>query len=454
MTAAPSIVPMRLYHLLKSWIVETLKREAVRQLAYIYTSRVLTAAMGFFASWLVANSLGVANFGLFTTASVVMGIAGTLIELGLTTTMIRKLSYHLVRNDDESAVGIFRRIYFFRLAVSGCFLVIAYFGAPAFAAHVRGYAQLTDALRLAALGAFLFNVSYHTEAVLRAYEKFRQMALINVAASFARVALLVVVWRATTLTVENTMAINLAQTLIGFLIMSLVIPRKYYTRKQSTTYPLGEVLRYSGWLFAFSLLFMLFDRLDILMLGYFKQPTDVGNYGVAYMLVRPIEMVPETLNVVLLPKVAKFTRKEQVFRYFHDTLKVTAFVGVLCFLLIVFAKPIIGTFFPKYTQAATLFQILVGAFILLTIINPINLVGHSLNKPQLFTMMAGINLVLNFTGNMIFIPPYGAVGAAWATLISRILGGIISIFILIYYLNRWEGEKALDASPAPGGKDE
>jgi O-antigen/teichoic acid export membrane protein len=112
------------------------------------------------------------------------------------------------------------------------------------------------------------------------------------------------------------------------------------------------------------------------------------------------------------------------------------------------------TFFPKFTQAVTLFQILVGAFILLTIINPINLVGHSLNKPQLFTMMAGINLLLNFTGNLIFIPPYGAVGAAWATLVSRILGGVIGIVILNYYLNRWEGEKALDTALAEGQKDE
>jgi O-antigen/teichoic acid export membrane protein len=445
---------MRLFTLLTSWIGETIRRESVRQLAYIYVSRVVTAAMGFFASWIVANSLGVSNFGLFTIASVIMGIAGTVIEIGLTTTMIRKLSYHLVQQDDESAIGVFRSVYWLRLAISGSFMVLAYFCAPFLAVHVYGNPVLTTPLRLAGLGAFLFNLSYHTEAVLRAYEKFKQMALINVAASFARVVLLVVVWRAATLDIDNTMAINLAQTFIGFLIMSFVIPRKYYRQKITTRYPIGEVLRYSGWLFAFNLLFMLFDRLDVLMLGYFKQPTDVGNYGVAYMLVRPIEMVPETLNVVFLPKVAKFTRKSQVFRYFRDTLKVTAFVGVLCFLLILFAKPIITTFFPKFTQAVSLFQILIGAFILLTIINPINLVGHSLNKPQLFTMMAGINLVLNFLGNLAFIPPYGAVGAAWVTLVSRILGGVIGIAILNYYLNRWEGERALDAALIEGEKVE
>ncbi|MDD4857170.1 MAG: flippase [Candidatus Krumholzibacteria bacterium] len=454
MTAAPSIFPMRQLNLLKTWIVDTLKRESVRQLAYIYASRVVTAAIGFIASIIVADALGPANLGLFTIASVIMGIAGSVIELGLTTTMIRKLSYHLVQNDDENAVGIFRRIYSFRLAISAGFMALAYFCAPVLAVRVYHSATLITPLRLAGLGAFLFNVSYHTEAVLRAYEKFKQMAFINVVSSVARLVLLVVVWRAASLNVNNTMAINIAQTFIGFLIMSLVIPRKYYTRKQSTAYPLGEVLRYSGWLFAFSLLFMLFDRLDVLMLGYFKQSTEVGIYSVAFLLVRPIEMIPETLNVVLLPKVSKFTTKAQVFRYFRDTLKVTALVGVVCVLLVIFAKPIIETFYPKYTQAVALFQILIGAFIFLTIINPINLVGHALNKPQLFTMMAGINLVLNFTGNYIFIPPYGAVGAAVVTLVSRVLGGIISIFILNHYLNRWEGDKALDDALAGGMKNE
>jgi O-antigen/teichoic acid export membrane protein len=444
---------MRLFNLLKSWIVSTLRRESVRQLAYIYASRVATAVVGFAASIIVVRTLGPGNVGLLTIASVIMGISGSVIEIGLTTTMIRKLSYHLVQNDDESAVGIFRRIYFLRLGISGSFIVLAYFLAPVVAVHAYGNAALTVPLRLAGLGAFLFNVSYHTEAVLRAYEKFLQLGIINVIASLARLAILAFLSYAALLNVNSAMAANLAQTLIGFLVMSLVIPRKYYTRKQSTTYPLGGVLRYSGWLFAFSLLFMLFDRLDVLMLGYFKQATEVGIYSVAFMLVRPIEMVPETLNVVFLPKVAKFTRKAQVYRYFRDTLKVTGLVGLIGFGLIVFAKRIILTFYgADFVASVTLFQIMVGAFILLTVINPINLVGHSLNKPQLFTMMAGVNLILSFTGYLIFIPGYGALGAAIVNLVSRILGGIIGFFILNHYLNRWVGEPASAGDSASGGE--
>ncbi|MCX5752642.1 MAG: oligosaccharide flippase family protein, partial [Candidatus Krumholzibacteria bacterium] len=258
---------MKLFNLLKSWIVDTLKRESVRQLAYIYLSRVATAALGMVASIIVVRTLGAANVGLLTLASVIMGIAGSVIEIGLTTTMIRKLAFHLVQNDEENAVGIFRRIYFLRLGISGSFMVLAYFAAPFVAVHAYGNASLTTPLRLAGLGALLFNVSYHTEAVMRAYEKFLQLGIINVIASIARLGLLAALAYGAMLNVVSAMASNLAQMFIGFLIMSVVIPRKYYTRKLTTTYPLGGVLRYSGWLFAFNLLFMLYDRLDVLMLG-------------------------------------------------------------------------------------------------------------------------------------------------------------------------------------------
>ena len=444
---------MRLFNLLTSWIASTLRRESVRQLAYIYMSRVATAALALVASSIVVRTLGVTNVGFLTLASVIMGIAGSVIEIGLTTTMIRKLSYHLVQNDDESAVGIFRRIYFLRLGISGSFMVLAYFAAPFVAVHAYGNASLATPLRLAGLGALLFNVSYHTEAVLRAYEKFLQLGVINVIASVARLALVAALWYVAKLNVESAMASNLAQTLIGFIIMSVVIPRKYYTRKQTTTYPLGDVLRYSGWLFAFNLLFMLYDRLDVLMLGSLKPAAEVGIYAVAFTLVRPIEMVPETLNVVFLPKVAKFTRKAQVHRYYRDTLKVSGLVGLICVLLIIFAKPIIVTIYgTDFIPSVSLFQILIGAFILLTILNPFILVGHSLNKPQLFTLIAGINLVLHFVGNLIFIPPYGAIGAAYVTLVARVLGGIIGFMIVNYYLNRWEDDTAHGAALAGGGK--
>jgi O-antigen/teichoic acid export membrane protein len=234
------------------------------------------------------------------------------------------------------------------------------------------------------------------------------------------------------------MLTNVAEVVIGFAVASILIPRRYFTARVHERYPLREVFSYSGWMYLFSLTFMLFDRLDVLMLGYFRAGAEVGVYSVAFRLILPFEMIPETINTVFLPKVSRFTSMHELMRYFRDSLKVTCLVGLVGVVMLFLARPLILTFYgAEYAPSVELFQILVGAFILLTILNPFTLAGHTINKPQLFVIMAAINLVLNFVGNLIFIPRYGAVGAAIVTLVSRVLGGVAGLFVLKWFLDRW-----------------
>jgi len=422
------------------WLKETLKRESVKQLGFIYSSRMITSVLRFVASIVVARTLGPANLGVLTIATVTMGIAGRVVEFGLTTTMVRKIAFYMSREEDGRAVGVFQVVYLFRVLSSLLLLGIFYFSASRVATGVFHNEALIVPLKLAAFGAFIYNIWYHSEGLLRALERFKEIAIINVVSQVARTGLIAIFAYLSILDVEKTLLFNISQIVIGFVIASLIIPRRFFLKGTEERYPLKNVLSYSGWLYLFSLLFMLFDRLDVLMLGYFRQAMEVGIYSVAFTLIKPFELIPETFNTVFLPKVSKFTRRSQIYAYFKDTLKVTGLIAVVGVALIFLAGPLITTFYgEKYLDSIRLFQILVGAFILLTMINPLNLVGHSLNKPQLFSLMAGINLALNFFGNLIFIPRYGALGAAIVTLISRVLGSILGLMVLKYFIDRWEG---------------
>jgi O-antigen/teichoic acid export membrane protein len=416
-----------------------LRRKSIQHLGFIYSGRMASAVLRFVASVAVARALGAERLGVLTIAAVIMGLSGRLLEMGLTTTMVRKLAFFISANDDEKAVGIFKRIYFLRLQVSSVFVVLAYFLAPIVAEKLYHSAALTGPLRLAALGAFAFNVWEHSDGTLRALERFKQIAIINTCTQFVRASLILLFAYSAILNVENTMMINIGEIIIAYTVASLFIPRRFYSTRVYERYPLRDIFSYSGWIFLFSIIFMLFDRLDVLMLGYFKAETEVGLYAVAFTLIRPFELIPETFNTVFLPKVAKYTKKLQVFRYMRDTLKVTSFVGLLGVILIFVANPLILTLYgDQYAESVKLFQVLVGAFILLTILHPFSLISHSLNKPQILVAMAGINLTLNFVGNLIFIPPYGALGAAVVTLVSRVLGALLGLLILKYYIERWD----------------
>lgn len=442
---------MRLIDTIKSWFMETVKRKAVKHLGIMYSSRAVSAVLRFAVSILVVRTLGAEHFGVLTIATVIMSISGRLIELGLTTTMIRKLSLHIEEGEDEQAVAIFKRIYTIRIQVSLAFMLLAYFLAPVVAVRVYGNAGLVWPLRMAVLGAFVYNMYYHSEAVLRAFEKFKQIAVVSIAGQVVRTLLILIFAYFSILNVETTLAANIAQILIGFIASSFLIPSKMYRLKTKISYPLRDIGSYSGWMFLFIILFMVFDRLDVLMLGYFKAASQVGIYSVAFILVKPFELIPETFNTVFLPKVSKFRKKFEIKRYFKDTIKVTSLIGVMGIIAIFVAEPIVVTFYgEEFAPSARLFQILIGAFVLLTMINPINLVAHTINKPELFSLMAAVNLVLNFTGNLIFIPKYGALGAAVVTLVSRVLGGLIGLIILKYALSRWVEYEDFDTGKVDG----
>ncbi|MFO7914174.1 MAG: flippase [Candidatus Krumholzibacteriales bacterium] len=429
---------MKLLFSIKSWFLETIKRKAVKQLGFIYSSRAVSAVLRFVVSIVVVRTLGAESFGILTIATVIMGISARVIELGLTTTMVRKLSLHIEEGDEDRAVSIFKRIYTVRIQVSVAFVVLAWFLAPVVAEKVYGTQALIWPLRMAAFGALLYNMYYHSEGVLRAYERFKQVAVVSVIGQAVRTAMILILAYFSVLNIETTLASNLAQIFIGFLVASFLVPSRLYRRKAVSSYPLREISSYSGWMFLFIVLFMIFDRLDVLMLGYFRAASQVGIYSVAFILVKPFELIPETFNTVFLPKVSKFRKKFEIFRYFRDTVKVTALIAVMGLAIIFIAKPIVVTFYgEEFIPSARLFQILIGAFVLLTVINPINLVAHTINKPQLFSLMAAVNLALNFIGNLIFIPRYGALGAAIVTLVSRVLGGLIGLLILKYAISGW-----------------
>ena len=424
---------------LRTWIAETLRRRAVRNLGFIYSSRLFTAALRLGASIVIARILGAEKLGILTIAAVILGFSAKLFELGLMTTMIRKLSHHLEQGEVERGTALVRRVMGVQALVSGAVIVGGWYLAPVIAIRIYSTPDLVMPLRLAFVGAFVYNLRFLVEGILRAHERFRAVAVVAVIEHVGRTALvLLLAWVVIGLTVNTTMLTNVAEVVIGFAVASILIPRRYFTARVHERYPLREVFSYSGWMYLFSLTFMLFDRLDVLMLGYFRAGAEVGVYSVAFRLILPFEMIPETINTVFLPKVSRFTSMHELMRYFRDSLKVTCLVGLVGVVMLFLARPLILTFYgAEYAPSVELFQILVGAFILLTILNPFTLAGHTINKPQLFVIMAAINLVLNFVGNLIFIPRYGAVGAAIVTLVSRVLGGVAGLFVLKWFLDRW-----------------
>ena len=178
---------------------------------------------------------------------------------------------------------------------------------------------------------------------------------------------------------------------------------------------------------------------DILFIGYFMSPADVGIYSAASPASRLIFAFTMALYAVLIPTVSQASAKggnAAVKKYFRIALLgLAAVVLPATIFSLLFSKQIVTLLFTDiYLSAAPAFEILVigAAFLSLFMIN--SGIFQGLGRPGTPMKILLIFASLDILMNLIFIPGYGIEGAAFATAFASIGAGMVSTSLLVKYL--------------------
>jgi hypothetical protein len=75
-------------------------------------------------------------------------------------------------------------------------------------------------------------------------------------------------------------------------------------------------------------------------------------------------------------------------------------------------------------------------------VGPLGYVLYSLDRPGVLAGNAIFKIVLNFAGNLVMIPWLGALGAAIATVFTRVVGGVVALWLIERGLRVRERENA------------
>jgi O-antigen/teichoic acid export membrane protein len=172
-------------------------------------------------------------------------------------------------------------------------------------------------------------------------------------------------------------------------------------------------------------------RCDIILLKYLADSgADVGYYAAAYRFLDGIVLMAAPLRVVWFRKLRLDWMDKRLFaRQVAKMCGVMVLAGCLIFVL---AAPFSGrivafTFGDAYGASAGLLPWLLFAliFILPKGVLAQGAVAQNLERP--YALLAGFSAVLNVGLNFWLIPVYGAMGAAWATLVTE---GVMVVFLL------------------------
>ena len=167
------------------------------------------------------------------------------------------------------------------------------------------------------------------------------------------------------------------------------------------------------------------QRIDQVMIGEMLGPTEVGWYAVGARLSLLWQFVPFALATAAFPAIIQAKKTsgklfEARMQMFFDLMLWFAVAIALPATLV--AEPLIRFLFgDAYAPSALILQIYIWSLV------PYSLgiaAGRWLVAEDLTRVMLGfaiMSVVTNILFNLVLIPTYGAVGAAWATLVSATL---------------------------------
>jgi O-antigen/teichoic acid export membrane protein len=194
-----------------------------------------------------------------------------------------------------------------------------------------------------------------------------------------------------------------------------------------------ELFRRSWFELVSQLALLLLFRVDAIMVGSLRGEREAGLYSAAVRVSEVVYFIPAILasvslsRLIALKKVDATAYQQRVVEYFS----LSFIIALSCAGALVLGSPAVGWLFgPDFTGGSSILVVHAWSFIPYTIgvTRTQYLIAEdrlSVNLPSVATA-----LVLNIGLNWMWIPRYGGLGAAWATLVAYSVAWVASSFVL------------------------
>jgi O-antigen/teichoic acid export membrane protein len=392
------------------------------------SSVVLSVAL----SAVLARTLGAAEYGVYAYALALVGGIGIPARFGLARLIVRELAAYRARSEWDRIRGLLRwanaTVLIGSLALATAAAIVAWVFAgrtPAMVAFTLALPLLPfgalSQLRAAALRGFHFVVlGKLPEAVVRP-------VVLLVLASGAALTLTPGSIRAGSVITMEVVA-TVAAFVVGAALLKTRLPREAFVGP--ATYTTRPWVRSVLPLAMITGVQFINHRVDILMLGAFRDAADVGVYQVAARSADCVHFVLVSVNAVMGPTIASLYASRHMERL-QGLVTVSARMVLLCSLpfgiaFIVAGRWILVTLFgPEFGAGAPALAILSAGQLVNAAAGSVGLLltltGHERYTVRGVGAAAVVNVILGF----LLIPVWGGVGAALATTTSLVTWNVL-----------------------------
>ncbi|HMN49262.1 MAG TPA: flippase [Ignavibacteriaceae bacterium] len=391
--------------------------------SWLLFEKVVRLILNFFVTIAIIRYLGPDQFGLYSYAISFYGLFVAFVSLGLESISIRELVKHPEQRDE-----ILGSVFYTQLL--GAVITISLI---ALTLLITSEALLTSVLILIiSVSSFFqtFNViDYYFRSTVKAkysvYVLFTSVLLV----SLIKFALIII--KAPLIYFIIAFALEFVFNAIGYFIVYHLQKLKIVQWKFDKELAIS-LLKDSWPLILSGVVVSIYMKVDQVLIKNMLDVKEVGYYAAAVRLSESWYFIPVAISNALFPAIvnAKNISRELYLTRLQKLYDILAWIAIgISIPVSFFSAEIINLLYgSKYLSSAPILTIYIwaGAAVFLGVASSQYLVTENLTKISL--MRTSLGMIANVILNIIFIPQYGIVGSAVATLISYTLATFSIIF--------------------------
>jgi O-antigen/teichoic acid export membrane protein len=393
--------------------------EKLRSVGGVSAGRIVGNACEFVALALGARILGPAEFGRFAYVLAVAIVSNQLFDMGAARILTIRTSLLIGSGSTSKDVGrVYGDLLGLRMAIGAILLPLLVWMALG-----SRWSYLAAGLCL----GFLMSVVLCLSAIFQSRLEFGRYTTAVCLPGTLRVSgiILLAVFRHGSL--RNLTLFYLAVHVVVILVLLLLIPwhKVHLQGPQTAVGNLLNLFHFGKWLMAAAIFEVAYLKTDVFALRFLGTPHELGIYAAAFVLAGVFSLIFSSVVAYYVPimcRAAGEGRIDRLKHYFLESADLLALIGIPAAIGIWAVGPVLFSllFGEQYRESSAVWPAL-AIYSVCMVINQTGAVFFALQKLHMVTLVTLGVFLSNVLFCSLFVPRYGALGAAWAVAIGQVL---------------------------------
>ena len=378
----------------------------------------------------IARILGVSDYGLLSLILAYVAVLNMFFDLKVWETATKYIGTYWETGEHDKARSMIKLSYILDIGSGVVAFIIAILSAKLISTYIIHSPQAYVFIWIYSISLFVDTANSTSDAILRVFDRFKNIAFINSFQKFFRL-IVVVALLYSGLGIKGVLYGFILASFVGFSVrMWLVMKTLKHNDLQGWLSADISLIRdqWKGiaWFLGNTSFIATLKTgneryLGILILGYFAGKDAVAFYKIASSVASVVNRIVDPIYEAIYPELVKLASSNAI-EDFKNMIKSTTKSLVLIIIpigviIIIFAEPIISLVFGKdYVPATSALRILAAAVLIIRCTFWINPALLSMGRPGLRTIMGVISTFIYLVLMFLLVPGYSYIGAAFAFL--------------------------------------